>query len=154
MVKGAAMLQRAGILTVQIQTQHPPRSTASGALGISILVVGLALITYGVVVTLRSRQWHASASPAEGHVVDNVPRPRRGRTVWLPLIEFEADGQKVRFSSVAAANRRGWPLGHAVDVLYDPGNPQRVGMAETGWHISLALVVGVAVLGVALAVSA
>jgi len=143
----------AQILTVQIQEPHPPRGMSSGLLGIMVLVVGLVLITYGGVITARRRRWRQSAAPVEGHVVDNLPQAsRRGRTMWLPLIEFEADGATVRFPSAAAASAGGWPLGHAVDVLYDPRDPHHAGVAESGWPISLALVAGVAVWGVALAV--
>jgi len=127
----------------------------SGLLGIAVLVIGLALVSYGAVVTARRRRWRSSAAPVEGHVVDNLPKAsRRGRTMWLPLIEFEANGTTVRFPSAAAATAGGWPLGHAVDVLYDPGNPHHAGVAESGWAISLALVAGIAVWGVALAVVA
>lgn len=149
------MFQAAQIFTVQIQEEHPPRGMTSGLAGIVVLVVGLALVSYGAVVTVRRRQWRSSAAPVEGHVVDNLPKAtRRGRTLWLPLIEFEADGTTVRFPSAPAASAGGWPLGHAVDVLYDPRDPHHAGMAETGWPISLALVAGIAVWVVALAVVA
>jgi Protein of unknown function (DUF3592) len=92
------------------------------------------------------RQW-GHALVARAHVVDHVLRPAgRGRMAPRPLIEFEAEGQTVRFSGPAGASPHRWRVGQSVEVAYDPLNPERVRLG--GNHLAgfWPLVVGVATL--------
>jgi hypothetical protein len=117
-------------------------------MGLAIFTVGLAFVGFGAVPMVRVRRWRAQAFPALGRVVDNVPRlSRGGRTGWLPMIEFEAQGGSVRSPIAVAPARRGWPLGHPVNVLYDPANPSLVRPADAGPPIPWALIIGLAMLG-------
>jgi hypothetical protein len=117
------------------------------------MTLGVALVCYGAVPTVRILRWRAHAFPARGWVVDSVPKPiGRGRTRWFPLVEFEASGVTVMSFIQAAANRRGWSLNHSVDVLYDPEDPHQARLASGGMHISGWLILGVAIVGVFLAV--
>jgi Protein of unknown function (DUF3592) len=141
-----------GVLAVQVEANHHPGPTHSGAVGIGILTSGLALMAYGIIRMVRVRQWRSEASAVHGTVVDNVPQPDgRGKTTWLPVVEFEADGATIRSAVSAAATPQGWPLGDAVEMLYDPANPGRAKLADGGWTISWALIFGLAIIGIFLA---
>jgi hypothetical protein len=149
------MSGRAGPLAVQISDPgvHQAGGSQSGLWGIAIMTIGLALICYGAVPTVRVLQWRAQAWPAPGRVVDNVPRASlRGSTRWQPLVEFEADGRAVVCLIQSLAKRGGWPLGHDIDVLYDPSNPHRARAANAGLNVSGWLLLGVAVIGTFLAI--
>jgi hypothetical protein len=150
------VIQRVSLLTVQ-QVVHDtaPGRGRDGAWEVLVLFVGLAFVGYGTIRMLRLRRWRAQALPAKGRVVDNVPQPSRGGgTVWLSLIEFEADGSHVRFPILPAPNRRGCPLGHTIDVLYDPADPNRAGLADGALMVPWALILGVAVVGLFIAIVA
>ena len=68
------------------------------------------------------------------------------------LVEFEADGRAVVCLIQSLAKRGGWPLGHDIDVLYDPSNPHRARAANAGLNVSGWLLLGVAVIGTFLAI--
>jgi hypothetical protein len=148
------VIQGVALLTVQqVGSERTTSAGRSGAWEVMILLIGLAFVGYGTVAMLRLHRWRAQALPAKGRVVDNVPQPSRsGGTVWLSLIEFEADGSHVRFPILAAAPRRRWPLGHTIDVLYDPADPNRAGLADGALTVPWALILGVAVVGLFLAI--
>jgi hypothetical protein len=141
-------------VAVQISNldSHHATPGQSGAVGLAVFVIGLALICYGVIPTLRAHRWRALAVSARGRVIDNLPRrSHRGTTIWSPLIEFQAAGITVLSHVPSAASRRGRPLGAPVDVLYDPADPHRAGLADVGLSISGWLIAGLAVVGVYLA---
>jgi hypothetical protein len=115
--------------------------------------VGVALVCFGLVPSVRLRRWRAEASRARGRIVDYEPHPaRRRREAWSPVIQFEADGMTVRFHLPDARLERRWPVGHTVEVLYDRADPRQAALAGTGWVISWALVLGLAVVAIFAAV--
>jgi hypothetical protein len=143
-------------LAVQIQHSGAHATSGhSGALGLSIMFVGVALVCYGVGPTVMFRLWRAQALCAPGLVVDNIPKPSgKGIPAWLPLVEFEADGTTIMSLIPGPSSRQSWPLGGAVDVLYDPADPHRARLADTTFPISSYLIAGLAIIGIFLAVVA
>lgn len=76
--------------------------------------------TRGKIVGFQRRELHTHRNPSSNGVY--------GRTVYLPIVEFEARGDKVRFEErklVAEGEGVGWP----VAVLYDP-NKASVAMID------------------------
>jgi Protein of unknown function (DUF3592) len=143
----------AGLLAVQVGAVHHRMPHRSGQWGIAIMVLGLAFVCYGTVPMVRLSRWRAQAFPARGRVVDHVSRPgSRGRLTSLPVIEFEADGMTVMFRSQVAGNQGTWPVGQAVDVLYDRSDPHQAGLADTGIALPWSLIAGIAVLGAFIAI--
>jgi hypothetical protein len=56
-----------------------------------------------------------------------------GRTVYLPIVEFEARGDKVRFEErklVARGEGVGWP----VNILYDPAKASVAMIDRAFWN--------------------
>jgi hypothetical protein len=145
----------AGVLAVQFSSAYRYRPGRGGAWEILVLLAGMALLGHGIVPMLRMHRWRAQAFSTRGRVIDYVPSPvGRGKLAWLPLIEFEADGETVTFDSPVEGPRRRWPVGRVVDVLYDPADPHRAGLADAGSAISWSLVLGVAIVGLFLFVAA
>ena len=137
------------VLAVQVSNQdaHPVMLGRSGAWGLAIMTAGVALICYGAVPLVRFLRWRAGAIATSGQVVDNVPQPDGRRHLsWLPIVEFEAAGVTVLSSVVTSARRKRLPLGLDVDVLYDPADPRRVGLADDRPGAPTSLILGVAVL--------
>lgn len=135
------------VLAVQIGNQdaHPVALGRSGAWGLAIMTVGVALICYGAVPLVRFLRWRARAIATRGHVIDNVPQPDGRRLSWLPVVEFEAAGVTVLSSVPTSARRTRLPLGVDVDLLYDPADPRQVGLAGDRPGAPATLVLGVAV---------
>jgi hypothetical protein len=76
--------------------------------------------TRGKIVGFQPRELHTHRNPSSNGVY--------GRRVYLPIVEFEARGDKVRFEErklVAKGEGVGWP----VSVLYDP-NKASVAMID------------------------
>ena len=133
---------------VQISSPHHRMAEHGDAWQILMLAVGVALVGYGAVPALRLRQWRAHAFSAPGRIVDHVPGSagwRRG--VWLPVVQFEADGITVRVRDQHARSPHRRPVGEPVEVLYDRGDPHRARLAGPGAVLPWAFVMGVAVVG-------
>jgi hypothetical protein len=142
------------LLAVQINSPnaHPAATGHSGAVGLAIMVVGLALVARGMVPLVRFRLWRTHALSAVGFVVENVPQATgNNKTSWLPIIEFQANGETVMSLIPAAESPLGWPLGDPVDVLYDPVDPHRARLARGRVPVSGSLITGLAIIGVYLA---
>jgi hypothetical protein len=120
---------------------------------ILVLAVGVALVCYGAVPTVRLHRWRANALSARGRVIDHESGPGgHRRIVWWPVIQFEADGTTVRLRGQDARTPRRWPLGQPVDVLYDRADPRRARPAGAGLVLSWALIVGIAIVGAFIAI--
>lgn len=142
---------RSALLTVQVGSQHHLMPQRSGAWGIAVLTVGLALLTYGTISLVRRLQWRSEASWAQGQVVAHEPRQAgRGRAALRPVIQFDADGTTVLFRA-ETGGRRTWTVGEAVNVLYDRADPHRAGV-DDAHPLSWALILGIGVIGIFAAV--
>lgn len=66
---------------------------------------------------------------ATGTIVDYVRKERRGNggvsAYWKPVVEFTADGQTRRAEYENWMDRDRFPVGTAVDILYDVSDPSR-----------------------------
>jgi len=79
----------------------------------------------GKIVGFQPRQLHTHRNPSSNGVY--------GRTLYLPIVEFEALGDKVRFEErklVAHGEGIGWP----VTVLYDPNNVSMAMIDRPFWN--------------------
>jgi hypothetical protein len=96
---------------------------------------GIALISLGAVILLRTLAIAAIGERAEGIVIGNVWSNDIDSTARA-VVRFEADGRTVEFTSAVATSP---PLHHADDrvtVLYLPGSPEVAvidGVAE--WYL-------------------
>ena len=141
------MLGVAGLLAVQVSSTHQRMADRGGQWGIAVLAIGVALLCGGAVPMLRQRRWRAVAGRAQGQVVDQISRPRRGhREARSPVVQFEAEGTIVRFR-VPDGRTPSWRMGQPVDVLYDRQDPHNAGLADAGLGLSWALILGIAVIG-------
>ena len=73
----------------------------------------------------REEQEHSHAT---GRIADYVGREvRRGRggtsVYWSPVIAFTADGQDYRLEYGTSLDKRQYPVGKTVDILYDVSDP-------------------------------
>jgi hypothetical protein len=81
--------------------------------------------TRGKIVGFQRRELHTHRNPSSNGVY--------GRTVYLPVVEFEARGDKVRFEErklVAQSEGVGWP----VNVLYDPAKASVAMIDRAFWN--------------------
>ena len=81
--------------------------------------------TSGKIVGFRQRQLHTHRNPSSTGMY--------GRNVYLPIVEFEAQGAIVRFEEpkiVTQSEGVGW----RVTVLYDPANPSVARIDRTFWN--------------------
>lgn len=70
----------------------------------------------------------------DGVIVDYVrreyPSGRRGTyTHWKPVVEFTAEGEKYRLEYANSMDRKAFPVGLSVEVLYDVSDPTRFHLA-------------------------
>lgn len=135
------------MLAVQVSS-HSYQGRDNGVWQLFVLIIGLGLLGYGVVSVMIRRNWRSHALLAEGRVVDNVPLMSRLRPMWFPLVEVEANGTTLTVPYSAGASRSGWPLGHQIEVLYNPDSPGRVRLADDKWEIPWSLIVGLLVVGI------
>lgn len=89
-------------------------------------VVGLALVTFAVSFHLDDRELAARGQRASGLVVDiESRRDSDGDRSYRPVVEFrDAQRRPWRFTSRMGSNPPGFTRGEAVEVIYDPENPE------------------------------
>jgi hypothetical protein len=139
-----------------IQINNPPMNNGGGGgLWVAlVMIAGLALIGYGVAPAVRFRLWREQALKATGSIIDNVPQASGPRqTAWLPMVEFQADGETVVALPAGPSRSQGWPIGSLVDVLYDPADPRRTRLADTRYPVSVAAIVGLGLIAFLFVVS-
>ncbi len=91
---------------------------AISAAGWILLIVGIAIQRYQ---SLRQEQERTRAT---GTVVAHAGGTGRGR-YCIPVIEFTADGQKIRQRCKGTFEREKYPVGQTLDILYDADAPTR-----------------------------
>ena len=91
---------------------------AISAAGWILLIVGIAIQRYQ---SLRQEQERTRAT---GTVVAHAGGTGRGR-YCMPVIEFTADGQKIRQRCKGTFEREKYPVGQTLDILYDADAPTR-----------------------------
>jgi hypothetical protein len=92
--------------------------TATMVLGVLVLLGGLAGLANDLTRSPRTARADAVVVDVIQHVVN------RGGWRYQPVLEFTADGRRVRFApGVQVRYRRTFPIGSVQKVEYDPGNP-------------------------------
>jgi type II secretory pathway pseudopilin PulG len=121
-------------------------------IGIVFAIVGVVMLVIAVVVFSRTRRFLATALSAQGTVIEMIQRTRRDRegrtsTVWAPRVQFSVSGQTIEFESKVGSSPPRYKEGQAIDVKYDPQDPNnaRVAAASSMWLVP-ALVGGIGVI--------
>ena len=72
----------------------------------------------------REERLRARATGTVQEVVRRVHHGSDGDSVsWYPIVEFEADGQRISLASGDGGGRKRYYEGQSVEVLYDPDDP-------------------------------
>lgn len=89
-------------------------------------LVGLGLLVTSVFVYLNTRNFINSSAKATGQVIAHASgRSSDGTLTYAPVISFRTpDGQVVEFKSQASSSSPSPAVGEAVEVLYNPRQPQ------------------------------
>jgi hypothetical protein len=96
------------------------------------LIFGAALIVAAARMRRGDRRFAQAAERARGTVVGVRWRGGNHTPSAFPVVRYTLpDGRTVEAQSSYGA-RRAVPEGTAVDVLYDPANPQRIELAGSG----------------------
>jgi hypothetical protein len=87
--------------------------------------LGLIILAGAIYLLVRSSAFVATAAHAGGKVVDLADsRSNDGSTTFRPVVSFEVGGESYTFKSKNGSRPARYDIGDAVDVLYDPKNPQ------------------------------
>jgi len=124
-------------------------------LGWLFLIVALFVLGVGLLYGNESWQLAQNGRSVAGKVVDFQQRvsDEDEQVSYAPIVEYRIDGQTYRFAGDNYKNRPAYAIGEAVDVLYDPEEPDQARMNDFAnlWGIPLALVgVGVLLLVISL----
>jgi hypothetical protein len=94
-------------------------------------LVGALLLVIGLFFFLRTRNFLGKALMAKGTVVQMVYRQNSSADSnsgggYAPVYQFEtAEKQRVVKQDGLATNPPRYEVGQTIDILYDPGNPQK-----------------------------
>lgn len=96
--------------------------------GCLLLFVNLffgAFCLWGTYMAFNAYKLGASGETTAGIVVEleESSMPEGGCCVYSPIIEFQANGQRYTFNGDVATNPPTYKVGEAVQVLYDPADP-------------------------------
>jgi hypothetical protein len=98
------------------------------ALGTVVVILGLT----GLVIDLTRSPRTAHADAVVVDVIEHTAN--RGQRLYQPVLEFTADGRRVRFAAaIRVRDRTTYPLGSTRPVEYDPGNPADARL-DTTWQ--------------------
>lgn len=91
-------------------------------------LVGLVFIGVGIGLRRsfyrREERLRARAPGTVTEVVRRVSHSRDGGSVsWYPIVDFEAEGQRISLEWDEGGGRKRFYEGQAVEVLYDPDDP-------------------------------
>ena len=94
--------------------------------GVTCLLVGCGFAVNALHIYRQRRRFLATAEPAAGTVVEVHVRGVGRNRVSVPVLEFRAaDGTVQRAESLMGSGFRGFAVGEAVAVRYDPADPSR-----------------------------
>jgi hypothetical protein len=95
--------------------------------GVLIVGLGVVFIVIASSVTVKTRRLLAKGRVVWGEVVEVVQRNDwEGDLMNYPVVEFETEGGRfVKFESKAGTNWKAYSAGQAVQVLYDPDDPEK-----------------------------
>ncbi len=104
-----------------------PITRLSGLWGGPIaIVIGVSILFLGWEWRAHTQEMVAAMLPAEGRVVQVVPRAdSEGKTLFYPIVEFRtAEGRTIRFQGSTGSNPPSYRTGAQVKVRYDPQSPE------------------------------
>lgn len=101
--------------------------------GVGLLLLAPAGMLYGL-----DRRFVARADRAEGVVV--ALEARNFQRGLKPLVEFEAEGRRIRFHESVSSTPPSRAVGDRVPVLYEKGNPDNA-MVDSFWNHHLLTVI-------------
>lgn len=135
------------------------RRSGGGVMAWLFLVVGVVWLVLAVVLTVQEVAFSASARTVEGRVVDVESSVERSRTdssatgwevvMHQRVIEYQVDGQVHRFTERGSTTQER-SVGEAVTVRYSPDDPSRASVDDWGERWLPYLMVGAALLWLAL----
>lgn len=112
-------------------------------------VIGLGMLLGAGFLFQHTREFVASAEEAQGEVIDLVrSRKRIGSgmdqsATYKPVVQFSTnDGREVEFTSTTGSNPPAFTRGERVEVLYQPGTPERAKIASFFQLWGMPLIVG------------
>jgi hypothetical protein len=128
------------------QPSRPPRPLyGPTALWTGFMIAGAAVALAGIVALVADLVLSPRSAHADAVVVGVAEHiASRGQKSYQPVLEFTADGQRVRFEGGdPVSNRAAIRVGGTRRVVYDPGNPRDARLDTTWqrWAMWLALVV-------------
>jgi len=119
-----------------------------------ILIIGLALLTLGIISFGRARRLMTNGSLVQATVVENIPsRGSEGGTMYTPLMEYSINGRVRSFSPTASANPPAYTIGEKVSLIYDPNNSHDIRIRSywgvyLGSNILLAMALPMVLIGI------
>ena len=107
-------------------------------------VVGIALLVGAIFVYKNTTEFMLSAVSTQGTIIGLVQSKNSDTVSYHPVVKFKAeDGQLVEFVSSAGGNASSYPVGKAVEVLYQPHdvNEARIKSFFALWGAALLIAV-------------
>lgn len=120
-----------------------------GAVGIIFIIVGVILFR------VKKKNEKCCTADTTGVVVDLIKKRHTMpdeygayRSAWYPVIEYEANGIKVRKTASTGSNPSRYQVGEYVDLKYDPQNVEHYVLKED--HTLFVLQIIFSIIGVVL----
>ena len=89
------------------------------------IVAGIGMLIASGVVTVNQYNFIQHSQKSSGLVIDNILSGGKSRS-YHPVVKFKTpEGTDVQFTSSVGTNPAEFHIGQAVDILYDPLNPQK-----------------------------
>src|SRR3990172_9867487 len=101
--------------------------SADSTLGIVFSLVGGLLALIGVFLFIRTRIFIGKAQEVKGTVIQMVySHSSEGGGGYAPVYQFKTlDGQTIVIQDSLSSNPPRFQVGQEIDILYEPGNPQK-----------------------------
>jgi hypothetical protein len=94
--------------------------------GVTCILVGCGFLVSALRIYARRRKFLAVAEAAAGTVIEVRVRGVGRNAVSFPVFEFRTSkGEAQRAESLMGSGFRGFEVGEAVAVRYDPGDPSK-----------------------------
>ncbi|RCJ37315.1 hypothetical protein A6770_14365 [Nostoc minutum NIES-26] len=101
--------------------------------------IGSIFAVTGIIIGLNTRSFVATAIPAQGTIIDLVPRSSTDSNgyhssyVYYPVVKFtDRSGEPTVFESKAGSDPPAFSKGQQVEVLYNPQKPNSAMI--NSWH--------------------
>jgi hypothetical protein len=106
-----------------------------------LLVGGIGLAALGIHLYQKTTSFLATAKSARG-VVTGLEASRSSESdTWAPVVEFDHQGSKYRFTDTVGANPPSYRRGDQARVLFDPSAPANARIDRGRWNRVIPLLV-------------